>query len=465
MSVTNPNVKKLINYLSELSPDVAVFLVREIEQHRRSGKDDPIYDFIVEAARHVVRDGGRKVRRSATPLRLFSMPLEDMLVDQTFDGIQRGRIPRAAVQSVWVWLTSGRAPDDLSDVIGDLDELIRKGKIKKSGKLVDEMVRRAAKAINDGIDGASVSERDQRRLAGQFGGQDLLQGASQIATVLALNTHLRQLRNALPKSIANLADVNIVTISRALEACIAKSGGKPEFAFATLLKRLEVPSQILTFAARQSGGQDAGDLAESPYAAAGDLVLYDIGLFANQVATAIHGRGSIGAVMYWLSRINDYAHCLTTDLDLDLRSPWGQRLVAARRKVSTSLEDVIRKAPSALISVFRPCQLPSGKDGCPPPVVSELFDAERSMVLLAGCVNFRDQFSLNEVISAADAPVKQYLRTISDTIITDIRAANGKKRDNAMKWMEVAIRFIRIIFGDDEADQLVHAAKVAAKAA
>ncbi|MFV2092282.1 MAG: hypothetical protein ACC634_04295, partial [Hyphomicrobiales bacterium] len=227
----------------------------------------------------------------------------------------------------------------------------------------------------------------------------------------------------------------------------------------------EVPSQMLTFAARQSGSQDAGDLAESPFAAVGDLVLYDIGLFANQVAQAIHGRGSVGAVMYWLSRINDYAQCLTTELDLDLRSPWGQKLVVARRKVSTALEDVIRKAPNTLISVFRPCQLPSGADGLAPPAPSELFDAERSMVLLAGCVNFRNQFSLNEVISAADAPVKQYLRTISDTIITDIRAATGKKRDNAMKWMEVAIRFIRIIFGDEEANQLAHAAKVAAKAA
>ncbi|MHA1523930.1 MAG: hypothetical protein ACTSY1_05940 [Alphaproteobacteria bacterium] len=465
MPVTSPNIKKLISYLSEFSPDVAVFLVREIEQHRNNGKDDPIYDLVVEAAREVVRKGGLKVPRNVTALRLFCMPFEDMLVNKAYDGIQRGRIPRGAIQPVWKWLTSGHGPDDLSDVINGLDEKIRKGELKNSGALMDEMFLRAAKAISDGIKAVSSSERAQRRLAGQFGGQDYLQSALQISAVFALNPHLRQLRAALPKSIATLGGPHAEIIAKSLKNCIAKSHGQPEFAIATLISHLEVPSQVLEFAIRQSGCRSANELAQSAYSAVGDLVLYDIGVFANEIASGIHSRRSVGAVMYWLTRLHDYAFCLTSDLDLDLQSNWGKKLVTARRKVSALLEEEIRKAPAVLISVFRQCQLPHGPDGCPPPEVNELFEAERSMVLLAGCASFRDQFSLNEVIASTDGPVRQYLRTISDTILVDIRAASGQGRANAVKWMEVATRFIRIVIGDEEAEQLAHAAQVAAKAA
>ena len=464
MPVSSPNIKKLVVYLSDFSPDVAVFLVREIEQHRRDGKDDPIYDMVVEAARQVVRKGGRKVPRSVTSLRLFCMPFEDMLVNHTFDGIQRGRIPRAAIQPLWKWLTSGRAPDDLSDVLSELDERIRKGELKSSGKLVDEMIRRAGRAIIAGVEAAS-SERDQRRLAGQLGGQDILQSALQISAVYFLNSHLRQLRAALPKTIARLDASNANTIAHLLATCVAKSPDQPEFAYATLISRLEVPSQVLAFAVQQAKCLDANELADSQYSAIGNLVLYDIGVFANEIIGAIQHRGSTGAVMYWLSRLHDYANCLTTDLDLDLRSPWGVKLVAARRKVSDRLEEEIGKAPAMLISVFRQCQLPNGPDGYPPPEASDLFEAERSMVLLAGCKNIRDQFSLNEVLSATEEPVKQYLRTISDSILADIRARSGQGRLNAIKWMEIATRFTRIAIGEAEAEQLNRAAEVAAKAA
>ncbi|PLX40300.1 MAG: hypothetical protein C0605_06515, partial [Hyphomicrobiales bacterium] len=109
-SVTND---KLEQFFDSLTPQAAIQLVQLIEQGRRAGKDDPMFDSIMVHARSVLREAGLNIDRLPSVKRRFCLPFEDLLVTGRQFEKYKGQINRSSIQPIWEWLHKSLLADEL----------------------------------------------------------------------------------------------------------------------------------------------------------------------------------------------------------------------------------------------------------------------------------------------------------------------------------------------------------------
>jgi hypothetical protein len=96
MAEALPN-DRLRRYLRELKPEARALLAEELERAALRGDEPPGASAILEELRAGARHDGRRFSRVGNPQRLFFMPVEPFLVDDTPERKHRGRVSRVCL--------------------------------------------------------------------------------------------------------------------------------------------------------------------------------------------------------------------------------------------------------------------------------------------------------------------------------------------------------------------------------
>src|SRR5262249_14683173 len=132
-------LEKLRVFLRDLNPQARALLRAELERAAARGDEVPGGAFILEELRRdaeAARPPEPKLTGAATstaePLagaagrgsaaRYFFAPLEPFLIDEKLNQWPRGRVPRAALEPVWQWISRDLIPAE-AKAYGD--ELVR----------------------------------------------------------------------------------------------------------------------------------------------------------------------------------------------------------------------------------------------------------------------------------------------------------------------------------------------------
>jgi hypothetical protein len=464
MALSGSSIEKLWSFLERLSPDAGVLLIREIEAHRSQGLNDPVFELVLEAARQIVRDSGRKVPRAPTIVRLFCDPFEDMLTDCVDVPARPGRIARASIMPVWKWLTEAEANRNFAPVAQayEADLPSRAGETDQRRR---EFVQEAAAAIETGFNVSRGDHKKRSRFETAIGGPKALSDARQMAVALRAAPAITALRKALPSAIERFTEKEIAEATKPIEAFLGIFPEHPELAFSTLIARFDNPTRVLRLVVNRARTTSSARLAEGPYATAGELILYDLRYTAERVAEAMTSGQSAIAVLYALKRYHAYAEGICNEIAIDPRSGWGAELTTSRRLASEALDREIRDLPQKIIQLFRPRMLggtgPKGRPIEPDPV--EIKKVERAAQLTAGVRPLVDQLSVNEALMRTEREVGQHLRILSDAILADVRHGEGGDRKSAAKWLRAATSLTRVMLGDTEAELLERAGRAAAQ--
>lgn len=238
--------EELKRYLASLPLDKAVALAAAVERERLSGKSAMPVDMILEALRPMLRQSRRRI---PTPRRLFCVAFEDLLIDGPREEKQTGRILRASIGKLWLWLES----EGLKDRLGALEQEIAKAIIAHESKRQNELVAQLRAAAADAIR-VSIGqiERGQgpvrRALALRFGGEDGLADIEEIGLILSAAHEFDAIHAKLPRHIDSLTSEHLAVIRDIYDDLAERRPELCPYVPLILMPRLAKPWEVLRLA-------------------------------------------------------------------------------------------------------------------------------------------------------------------------------------------------------------------------
>src|SRR5689334_10326500 len=112
VAMSGPDVSgnHLTRYLQQLTPQVRVRLLAELERLHLLGEDIPHSESLIAALRAEFRNTGQSHYRVGNPSRYFFEPLEPVLVDGAPERANSGQIARGSLGPIWSLVTEKLLP-------------------------------------------------------------------------------------------------------------------------------------------------------------------------------------------------------------------------------------------------------------------------------------------------------------------------------------------------------------------
>ncbi len=449
---------RLIRFFESLPPASAARLIQTIEQGRSQGKDEPIFEIIIKHAREVLSEAGTHIDHLPSVKRKFCEPFEDMLVGANSCEKQIGRISRESIPRIWGWLNDHLLRDQLPQLATEIEQSLRSENQQDSGELLTRLYKTTSQALTEAIEAVDDpdADRERRRLEARLGGPEVLADAREMAIALSIAGSIARLKLQLPETIAEFdGEILKETVSQ-YQNFLKEMPDNPEIFLSIVLTRLKRKGQVLRIAKKIICKDDETLLARSAHGIAGELLLYDMEIIAEKLSHEINTHQPAGPVLLLLRRFHIFAKGLTSEVRINMKGPWGARLVKVRRKVA----ELVEREISAVPRLIRLAVLGHGKPGKKRGAAKSAsrldplnaIEAARALKILVGSRFLADQISLNATVTKFHKEIRQYLDSITERNISLIKEETGSAREHAIESLEATVKLVRIIQGDDMAD-------------
>jgi hypothetical protein len=457
-----PGIDRLRAYLRELKPGARSLLISELERSLLGGNNPAGAEMVLAEPRRSFRDGSAKGTRVGDPARMFFTPLEPFLVDDVPDHKHRGRIARATLEPMWLWLSNTLMPADTKSYTEQVEQALMSGDTDAAERLARLFQDCVVVRIQHMLQGIANDDRDRRRLTSQLRSARALEDARALRTILDERDALAKLGSQLPSHINSLSGPLLDQVKSLLDSSFGSKSELFLYSLVLVMSRLAAPWQLVRLATKAAGGDVANRVAETPYAVAVNIVLDEIDRMVRELAGDLKsGRGV--AVSALLKEIHDALRGLRSELDLPMESMWGRQLAAIRAEVSSFLTAEIDLMPGRVRRLMRP--RPS-KEIAPGSVLDaeDVVDTAALVGFVVTCRNYAGELAINEVTQRTYSDLRHYLDTGTRTLLDALRNASSDERPFRQSQVDAAVWFCRKVFGDEYASLLAKAAEVASQA-
>lgn len=350
--------QKLKAFLDKLPDHVLERLTQAVELDKLADASELPHELLLEGLRPSIATSEHHVNRTPTPMRMFCVPFEDLLVAGR-RGKHRGRIARASLSPVWEWLASELMPtsfrehyDKLTTAILDNDQDdIRACSIK--------FHQAGAKALTKALEGATEGSKRRIKLASELGGEDIVDDAEDMAKVLEAVPEIFELRDNLVEPVPTLSRDQLRFVCDQYEAIEAKVPGAGPYALAVAMHRLTRPWEIMRAAAFIKAHADADGVSRSDLDMAVDILFADmedcIAYFEEQKARSFDPDAAHHHIMAY-ARI---AQGIAKELDVVGNERWRERYDELQARGAGEFERLIEQVPGQ-IKVAMPFRMAGG---------------------------------------------------------------------------------------------------------
>jgi hypothetical protein len=453
------DVERLRSYLRDLKPGARAMLIAELERALLRGDGPAGAELVLAELRRSFRGGGAKAHRFGDPARLLFRPLEPFLVDDAADHVHRGRIARATLAPMWLWLCNALMPEEARSYSDALEQSLIAGENDRAERLVSAFQDRVAARIQEWLESANRDDKELRRLNGQLGAARALEDVQAVRAILNARGGLAKLDANLPGHIAALSGATLDKVKALTDPPAGAKSDQFLYSLVLVMGRLAAPWQLVRLAIKAAGGDDPHRIAETPYAVAVDMVLDEIDRRMRELTNDLKsGRGI--AVSALLKEIHDALRGLRSELDPPVETAWGRHLAAIRAEISKVLTAEIELMPGRVRRLIRPRtsrEIAPGSRLDP----DEVADAEALVGFVATCRNYASELAINEVTLRVYSDLRQYLDAGTHTLLDGLRNASSEERSFRHSQVDAAVRFCGKVFGQEYASLLAKAAEVA----
>lgn len=460
MAEAVPN-EKLRQYLRELKPEARALLAAELERALLRGDEPPGASFILEELRKEARVAGRKMPRLGNPQRLFFAPFEPFLVDDAPERKHRGRISRTSLDPVWEWICRDLAPQEAKSYADQINMLLAANEKKGAEQVARAFQDLAELRMRDTLSTIKNDDKARRRVAVQIGTPHALEDLREVAAILRVRDALAVIASRLPATISNLADDQLENVRALLESPIGRHKDIFIHALLLVMSRLGSPWQVIRLAILAAGTDAAARVADTPYAAAVDIVLTDMERMIAGLRESLKA-GNSAEVAGFLKDTHDAARALRTEMDLSGDSPWARQLAALRAEVSRLLQAEIDNLPGQVRRMLRP--RPAKEVGAGMTLdAGDVAEIEAKLVLAATCRNYASELAVSEATRRVLSDLQNFFDSGTQVLIDRLRTSPPGERTFRQSQVDAAVKFCSKLFGVEFASTLAKAADVAAK--
>ncbi len=441
-----PLIERLNEFLSRLTPGTAAKLAAGLEREKRRGTPGLPYDLILSSIRPLL--GKWEGTRPGVPgvVRQFCLPFEDLLVDEGRPSTHMRHIRRSSVLPVWGWLETELLPDALPDISRRLEEKsARTSGIAQSGSL-PLLHASCSSAILSALEEARRDGALRRKLERLLGGDAVVEDAAEMARALAVAPYLLAVRDALPKHIVDFDEGMVAAVAEIYEEARATALDSAIYVPLVAVARMHEPWQIMRLARKLAGFGNEDAVNRSGLAALGEIFLGELEEIAERAQPKRAAPVDLDDLLSRVTRFAELSQSFIREIDIRRCSDWGNRILAARVRLSTALTEATGKFELELARALPLHQVGSyGKNGPRRPDMSAAPNFDRADKVLA-CLRF-----LRGVCTAAESigaqahcrtvgqQIETYLSSYEDGLIEDLRRAKGSQLANAQAYLEIVI--------------------------
>jgi hypothetical protein len=455
---TSP-IKRLRQYLREISPQARALLLRELERGALSSAPFRGLDLILDELRAEQRAAGQVHERLDAPDRRFFLPIEPFLVDEELPERVQGRIARSSLPRIWAWLERDLLPADTHAFLRETGAALTAGDIAKADRLVYDFQSTSLTAIEKALAATADDSNRRQKLVSQLGGVRVLEALSEIASIFHIRETLKELASRLPAEIKNLADAELESTRVLFEHAALRRLEIFPYAIVLLFSRLAAPIHLLRLAAASVESDSAKRIAETPFAFAIDLIV-DEAMRASTRLVADMRTNSIAETCAGIKRFHDLARGLTTEIDMSDDTRWTKRLEHLRADTAALLRLRIDGLAGQVRRLLRPLLK---EEIAPGSVVDtrDVADVEGSLEVLRACRLYAAEVAVCEITLRVSSEIETCLDTATQGLLDSVRHSSPEDRPFRLSQLDAAVRFSSKVFGQRYADLLAKAAEVA----
>lgn len=451
-SQMNPVIQdRLVQFLSKLTPGSARQLVLGLEREKLRGTVLP-YETILSGLRPKLSQAGEAGPRVGDAFRYFCMPFEDMLIDEERGVKQQGRICRSSIQPVWTWLGRDLLPDALKDLSARISGHVLAGDQVELDAAVSVLHASASAAILKALQDARRDPAKHRALKSTLGGEAAMDDAREIAEALSVAPFLLNLQTSLPKPIAEF-DEDMVYLARDVFKKVSGTHRDGAIYIAlTVMGRLSQPWQILRLAKKLVRQSNDMLVSQTELGVLGEILLADLEAIATKYSSQRPGTHDLDMMLEETSWFGRASKGFSTELDLRRMGEWGQRLLAARGRMSAAVSDEMARFEHSLAAAL-PLQKvgmygrsgPRRPDLTAVPQAAPVQSMARNLRFLNAVTVVAESIGLQSHCKAVRGEIDEYLLVYSDGLIEDMRLMGGAERRNAHSFLEVVCLYLEIL--------------------
>lgn len=462
--------QKLAIYLAQLPPPAVIKLASGLEREKLRGTTGLPYDMILSGLRPILaRFQGE---RPGTPdaLRQFCNPFEDLLINGDDDGRSQGAISRSTVMRVWQWLCDELLPDALPDLKQRIADHTLKNDQPALEAAVSVLHASSAKAILAAIEQARSNPERRKQLEKRIGGESGLEDAREIGAILSIAPAMLKLQAELPKPILNFSDEMVTTLKQVYDETYEYAPEEAIYLPFMVMRRLVEPSQILRFVRKVAHQRNDMMISRCELAVFGEVLLAEMEEIARRVDTQRPGHSDLEAMLLDIRRFAHLSKGVTAEIDLRRNGEWGQRLLAARGRVSAAITQEMSRFEADLIRALPFHQIGQyGRGGPMKPDLAKAPDRARIERMMA-CLRFVHGLSTiceSVGVQSHSRSIRQqietYLSSYEDRLLEELRVATGTARPVAEEFIEIAAGFRDALGEEKQAEVLRRRGQVAAR--
>jgi len=456
-------IERLQEFLRALTQPARAMLLAEFERSLLRGEDLGAAEIVLQELRRIVRDQHAGPPRIGHTARMFFKPLEPFLVDDLGQHRHPGRIARASLEPLWVWIGRDLLPHDTAEMEDLVNTALQSGDEEKAQYLIRTLQDRAATALTESMRTAATDEQMRRRILAQIGTQRAEEDAQTLRCVLKARDGLHAMQARLPVQVGNLSAKTLDEYKALIEKTGAPGTDLFLYSLLTVRSRLAAPWQLIRFGVKAAGSDTAARVAETPYGVSVNIVLSELERQVLELRDDLRsGRGIASGAL--LKTIHDSARGLRTELDLPVDSTWGRTLSGLRGQISETLRAEIESMPGRVRRLLR---IRSATNITPNSTIDaqDAAETEALVSFVGACRHFAGELAINEMTQRAYSDLQQFLDNNMNALLDALRQSGSAERSFRKSQVDVAVRLCGLVFGKDYAAQFARAAEVAAATA
>jgi hypothetical protein len=446
-------------FLGSMPKDIAARLATAVELDRLAdGKALP-HELILDGLRPILRSDDTR-RRTPTPLRLFCIPFEDLLVNTPRREKQKGRILRAHVVPIWHWVSHYVIPAEAAAYSSVIRSCALTARFGKALERAEQFWPVAGAAM------ATALAKDRKAAVTAMGGDAAADDAVDVALVLQSGTQMLSVQSLLPKPTQTLTEELLWGLRRIFDIVSETNIDAAPFVSVVAMRRLARPWEALKLALLVARQTHDALISSTDMGLAGDVLFSDMEDARTAIMNIRPPHFDPDTLVARLTSFTEISSAIVKEVEILRSSRWGQRLLKDRAAIGEVMETLMEKAPKEIAAA-----LPTHKAGYSggPRVPDFRSPAEPDRVdralryakvlsrtkLLAGPGSFgaKHQDAVDESCL--------YIRSYTEDLLKEMRIAEGPRRENIERQFQLVLELTQLLFESSEAEFLRRRGKAA----
>ncbi|HEY1837949.1 MAG: hypothetical protein WBQ17_11855 [Rhizomicrobium sp.] len=454
--VGSAKIEVLTEFLARLPEPMAARLAKAIEVDWLAGGSALPHELILKALRPAlqrVHHGDRTLN----PLRLFCRPFEDLLSSAPRKEKHKGRIARSSVLPVWNWLGHSLVPSALNKYAIGVKTGVLTFKIEEITRHALEFWPVAANAIDAALD----SESKRKAARAILGDAMAVADAQEIACILRAGHEFWSLQEVLPRGAPTLSEDMLWTLREFYDRLIAEIPDAAPYVAVATMNRLAKPWMALKLPLAITRQTQDTLISSTDMGLVGELLFGDLENHAEALRAAKpQAPFDPDDLLVHLAGFTAVSNGIVKEIEMRRDGKWGQRLMKDRSDVAETMESFMERAEREVSAAIPTLKTGAYAGGPRAPDVNRAPDPEKIhralcfAKLVTGCRPIASAASFGARQKETCDLLTVMLKSYSEDIVKELRAAESDKRANAESYFNIAVELVTILFSVEEGDFL-----------